>query len=155
MSWSNPGKNWEDAAINYQADWIKGNVEAQLEYRENEKMIEPAYIETLNGYMDEARKTAIWNVEQAKNPIVYCTLGIVGEAGEFADKIKKTIRGDKDITDPLVRMDLLLEAGDVLWYLTNAMFEMGFTLQDVAECNINKLRSRAARGVLKADGDHR
>ena len=138
MSWSNPGAYW---------------TEEQLE--KEKTMADLAYLETLNEYMDEARKTASWNVEQAKNPIIYCTLGLVGEAGEFADKIKKTIRGDKDITDPLVRGDLMLELGDSLWYLVNAAYELGFTLQDIAEANINKLRSRAERGVLKADGDHR
>lgn len=115
-------------------------------------------ISTLNEYMTEARKTAIWNKRQAIDPVSYCTHGIAGESGEFADKVKKVIRDDLAYDDPRIREDLALELGDVLWYVTNLAAELGYSLQDIAEMNITKLRDRQARGVLRdgnASGDHR
>src|SRR5579872_5461820 len=114
------------------------------------------YISTLQAYEDDARKTANWNeAQQQMSPVVYCTLGLVGESGEFADKIKKTIRNGYHVSDVDVRKDLLLELGDTLWYLSNLAVELGSSLQEVAELNIVKLRDRQARNVIAASGDHR
>jgi NTP pyrophosphatase (non-canonical NTP hydrolase) len=86
-----------------------------------------------------------------KYALIYPALGINGEAGEIAEKVKKHLRGDKEIN----REDLLKEAGDVLWYITSFADDLGYTLQDVAVLNMSKLSDRKERGVLKGSGDNR
>ena len=80
----------------------------------------------------------------------YCALGLAGESGEYAEKIKKLIR-DGTFHSELVAKEL----GDVLWYLTRSANELGYTLQQIAEMNIVKLSDRKDRGVLKGSGDER
>ena len=86
-----------------------------------------------------------------KHAIIYLTLGLVGEAGEISEKVKKYLRGDK----PLDREGLLKELGDPLWYIASLADDLGFTLQDVVDANVEKLTSRKERGVLKGSGDDR
>lgn len=102
----------------------------------------------LNDYQNEARKTAIYPIDDG---LTYTALGLCGEAGEVAEKIKKFIRGDTTF----VESDLLYELGDVLWYLSNLAFECGYTLQEVAEVNLNKLGARMLSDTIKGDGDRR
>ena len=98
-------------------------------------------------YQEEASKTAIYP-EQYK--IVYPALGLAGEAGEVAEKVKKHIR------DGVLNVeDLKKELGDVLWYLAAIASDLGLNLDDVAESNLQKLRSRQARGVIGGNGDNR
>jgi len=104
----------------------------------------------INQYQKEAKKTAVYPEERG---LEYLTLGLVGEAGEVAEVIKKHIRGDYS---ELHASDLLLhELGDVLWYLTMLADHVGFRLSDIAEANLEKLQSRETRGVLKGSGDFR
>lgn len=80
----------------------------------------------------------------------YTALGLCGEAGEYAEKVKKGIRdGSFD------REGAILELGDVLFYLTRAAVELGVSLEEVADRNIVKLTSRNARGVIGGSGDAR
>ena len=65
--------------------------------------------------------------------------------------MKKWLRGDK----PLDKDALLKELGDPLWYITSLADDLGFTLQDVVNANVEKLTSRKERGVLKGSGDDR
>ena len=88
-----------------------------------------------------------------KNAIIYPALGLCGEAGEIAEKIKKWLRGDKG--PEIDKQALLKELGDPLWYITSLADDLGFTLQEVVNANIEKLTSRKERGVLKGDGDDR
>ena len=86
-----------------------------------------------------------------KHAIVYPTLGMMGEAGETSEKVKKWLRGDRELD----KKELLKEAGDVLWYLTSLADDLGFTLQDMVDANVEKLNSRKDRGVLQGNGDNR
>ncbi len=86
-----------------------------------------------------------------KHAIIYPTLGLCGEAGEIAEKVKKYLRGDKELD----KQALLMELGDPLWYITALADDLGFSLQDVVDANIEKLTSRKERGVLKGSGDDR
>lgn len=83
--------------------------------------------------------------------IVYPALGIAGEAGEIAEKIKKWMRGDGELN----KNALLLELGDPLWYIVALANDLGFTLQDVIDANVEKTRSRRSRNVVMGDGDYR
>lgn len=108
---------------------------------------------TFTDYQNESKKTAIY--PSLGHPVVYPTLGLMGEAGEIAEKVKKIFRDkDGEISDE--DHDLLKkEIGDVLWYLSQVATELEIQLEDVATHNIEKLKSRADRGKLKGDGDTR
>lgn len=86
-----------------------------------------------------------------KHAIVYPALGLIGEAGEISEKVKKWLRGDKELDKDA----LLSELGDPLWYITSLADDLGYTLQDVVDRNVEKLTSRKERNVLKGDGDSR
>ena len=82
-------------------------------------------------------------------------LGLVGESGEFADKVKKRIRNDAGQVTPEQRAELLKELGDVLWYVSSLSHLLGSNISEVAQINIDKLSSRKDRGVIKGEGDNR
>lgn len=88
--------------------------------------------------------------------VIYPTLGLAGEAGEIAEKVKKWVRdeGGQAISEDR-REAILKELGDPLWYIASLADDLGYTLQDVVDANHEKLISRKERGVLKGDGDNR
>jgi len=105
-----------------------------------------------NRYQIEARKTAVYP-ERLKG--IYPVLGLCGEAGEVAEKVKKIFRDNDGVVTPEIRQALMLELGDVLWYLANVAADYTISLNDLAEANLIKLRDRAARTVLGGSGDER
>jgi len=107
----------------------------------------------LNQYQNSALKTAIYP-NQGQN-FSYPALGLMGEAGEVADKLKKVIRdNDGVLTDP-VRDAVAKELGDCMWYLAVLANELDYDLNTIAEDNLLKLLSRQERGVLSGSGDNR
>jgi len=102
-------------------------------------------------YQQMARRTALYPPEDG---IIYTTLGLVGESGEIAEKVKKVIR-DKDGNFEEVHEDLAKELGDVLWYVANLAFELDFDLGEIAAMNLQKLSDRQNRGQIQGDGDNR
>jgi NTP pyrophosphatase (non-canonical NTP hydrolase) len=108
---------------------------------------------TPNEYQTAALQTAVYP-DQGNN-LIYPALGICGEAGEVAEKVKKLIRDEGGIlTDP-VREKIALELSDVCWYLAVLAYELDFTLEEVMQINLDKLASRQERGVLSGSGDNR
>lgn len=108
---------------------------------------------TFEEYQKESRKTAIY--PNLGENFVYPTLGLLGEAGEVAEKIKKIIRDNAGKITKEKREEICKELGDVLWYVAQLSTELGLSLEEVAELNIEKLKSRAERGVLHGSGDNR
>jgi NTP pyrophosphatase (non-canonical NTP hydrolase) len=108
---------------------------------------------TFEEYQVEARKTAIY--PDKDNNFVYPTLGLAGEAGEVAEKIKKVIRDGGGIVSEEKKQEITKELGDVLWYVANLAKELGISMNDVAEKNIEKLKSRQDRNQLQGSGDNR
>ncbi|MFA5421006.1 MAG: nucleoside triphosphate pyrophosphohydrolase family protein [Patescibacteria group bacterium] len=106
-----------------------------------------------NNYQKEAKKTALYP-NQGDN-YIYPTLGLVGEAGEVADKIKKIIRDENSIISSEKREEIKKELGDVLWYISQLSTELNIDLEDVAKTNLEKLLSRQKRNVLGGSGDNR
>jgi NTP pyrophosphatase (non-canonical NTP hydrolase) len=107
----------------------------------------------LNSYQTAALQTAIY--PGMSSNFVYPALGLVGEAGEVADKLKKVIRdNDGILTDP-VRDAVAKELGDVMWYLAVLAYELDYDLATIAQNNLDKLASRQERGVLMGSGDNR
>lgn len=87
--------------------------------------------------------------------LTYPTLGLCGEAGEFAEKVKKMYRDDGSVLTEERRVLMLKELGDVMWYLSACAKELGSSSAEVAKMNIDKLRSRRDRDKLHGDGDNR
>tara|TARA_B100000212_G_scaffold174337_1_gene131085 strand:- start:259 stop:588 length:330 start_codon:yes stop_codon:yes gene_type:complete len=104
-------------------------------------------------YQIKARKTAIY--PGLGSNYVYPTLGLVGESGEVAEKVKKVIRDKNGIFDQETLIGLKKELGDVLWYVSNICSELNFSLEDIAEENLNKLNKRSQEGKIKGSGDNR
>jgi len=104
-------------------------------------------------YQKKSRETAIYP-DAGKN-FIYPTLGLTGEAGEVAEKIKKVIRDEGGVISDNKREEIKKELGDVLWYVSQLSTELGLSLEDVAQFNLKKLSSRKERGVLHSDGDNR
>ncbi|MCT0214495.1 nucleoside triphosphate pyrophosphohydrolase family protein [Synechococcus sp. CS-1324] len=107
----------------------------------------------LNDYQLKARSTARYP-QVGANPI-YPTLGLCGEAGEVADKVKKVLRDRGGHFDAEVGEAIKLELGDVLWYVAQLASELGFDLETIATANLAKLASRAERDVIGGSGDRR
>ena len=82
-------------------------------------------------------------------------LGLVGEAGEAADKFKKIIRDKQGEMSEDDKQEIVKELGDVLWYIATIARYMGVSLDDIAEGNISKLQSRYERGKIGGHGDNR
>lgn len=120
---------------------------------------------SLNEYQEKAMKTCMPSCDNFS----YMMLNLVGEVGELASKIAKMQRSgwmnfseDGDI-EPQMSFaewtdfsdELMKEAGDILWQLAGLCKVMGWTLEDVAKGNLEKLASRAKRGVIDGNGDNR
>lgn len=108
---------------------------------------------TFNDYQTTSRQTAVY--PNADNNFIYPTLGLAGEAGEVAEKIKKVIRDNNGELNDDIRANVAKELGDVLWYVAQLATELGLQLDNVAAGNIEKLMSRKERGVLHGNGDNR
>ena len=106
-----------------------------------------------NEYQKKARLTAIYP-DIGSNP-VYPTLGLTGEAGEVAEKVKKVIRDKKSIFDDESKNAIKKELGDVLWYVSNLCSELNLNLDDVANINLAKLNSRMKSNKISGSGDDR
>lgn len=104
-------------------------------------------------YQEKSRKTAKY--PEAGHNFVYPVLGLAGEAGEVAEKVKKIIRDKNGVVDDEVRESIQKELGDVLWYVAQLSTEFGLSMDSVAEGNIEKLRSRFERGMINGNGDNR
>ena len=107
----------------------------------------------LSEYQSRSRATAVYPA--AGDNLLYPTLGLCGEAGEVAEKIKKMIRDDDGVLTDERRSALSQELGDVLWYLAQLATEADLELAAIAEANIEKLSSRQRRNVLQGSGDDR
>jgi NTP pyrophosphatase (non-canonical NTP hydrolase) len=104
-------------------------------------------------YQSLSRRTATY--PHAGEDMTYPALGLCGEAGEVAEKVKKTIRDDGGVLSDERREALSRELGDVLWYLAQLATEAGLELESIAADNLDKLLSRQDRGVLRGSGDDR
>jgi NTP pyrophosphatase (non-canonical NTP hydrolase) len=104
-------------------------------------------------YQSLSRRTATY--PRAGEDLTYPALGLCGEAGEVAEKVKKTLRDDGGVLSEERRAALSRELGDVLWYLSQLATEADLDLEEIAADNLEKLLSRQERGVLRGSGDDR
>jgi NTP pyrophosphatase (non-canonical NTP hydrolase) len=107
----------------------------------------------LNDYQQAALRTA--SPRDKHNEVFQLLLGLVGEAGEIAEKAKKIVRDkDSDFTqwDP---EDLKKELGDTLWYIAVLADHFDVPLEEIAHLNLTKLADRQQRNKLSGTGDNR
>jgi len=107
----------------------------------------------LNEYQKRAKTTAVYT--SAEQQLVCTVLGLNGEAGEVAEKIKKIIRDKNSVVSDLDRTEIQKELGDVLWYLAVLSDTLGIEFEAVAHMNLEKLQSRFDRGAIHGQGDNR
>lgn len=88
-------------------------------------------------------------------PLLYTILGLNGEAGELANKVKKILRDNKGVITEDLRVELRKEIGDCLWYISELAAQLGTTLDIVADENVRKLQRRQSKGTLQGSGDSR
>lgn len=104
-------------------------------------------------YQKKCKKTAVYpNI--GKN-ITYPTIGLMGEAGEVANKIKKVIRDDGSKITPEKRNEIKDELGDVMWYVAQLSTELGLKFSDVVNANLEKLLKRKKENKIHGSGDKR
>ena len=107
---------------------------------------------TINEYQNLALETAIY---PRKYKVIYPALGITGEAGECSDKIKKVIRDNNGEFTDEKKKEIAKEIGDVLWYCAALANDIGYSLDEIANLNIEKLQSRKVRNKINGSGDNR
>jgi NTP pyrophosphatase (non-canonical NTP hydrolase) len=107
----------------------------------------------MSEYQERSRVTAVY--PGAGENLLYPTLGLCGEAGEVAEKVKKMLRDDGGVLSAERREALAKELGDVLWYVAQVATEADLELEAIAEGNLAKLLSRRDRDVLQGSGDTR
>jgi len=86
--------------------------------------------------------------------LAYPALGLAGEAGEFANKVKKIIRDKRGRIDEETKQKLIDELGDVLWYVSECATVLEEALENIAVKNINKLQARHNQNKIKGSGDN-
>ena len=94
-------------------------------------------------YQSAASKTALY--PRRMSNLEYPTLGLAGEAGEVANVVKKIQRDHSGVINEEIRGKLKDELGDVLWYISACADELGITLSEIAEFNVDKLAKRHGR----------
>lgn len=101
-------------------------------------------------FFEYQHKAVSFAVYPATHKVLYPTLGLCGESGEVAEKVKKQVRDGV-----FNRHEVAKELGDVLWYLTNVCNDIGYNLEEIAKMNIEKLDSRKDRNKIQGSGDNR
>ncbi|MFP4025763.1 MAG: nucleoside triphosphate pyrophosphohydrolase family protein [Thiohalospira sp.] len=106
----------------------------------------------LNEYQKKALYTAMFKEEWA---IIYPALKLAGEAGEVAEKIGKVLRDNDGKFNENKKYEIAREIGDVLWYIATLSHNIGYSLEEIAVINIEKLADRKKRNKITGSGDNR
>ena len=137
---------------------------AQVDKELADKLAEERYIDDPTVTLDHYQKKALSTASYPRDAIAalsYVCLGLCGESGEIAEKIKKAIHksnGENSTFDKILseqKEALQKELGDVLWYLSALATELDISLSDVANTNLKKLYSRQLRKQIIGSGDER
>jgi len=100
-----------------------------------------------DSYQERTGETAVYPEDSS---VEFLALGLNGEAGEVAEKVKKHIRDGKDLDE-----ELQDEIGDCLWYMARLLDELGFSFEETAGRNVRKIVDREERGEIHGSGDDR
>lgn len=110
------------------------------------------FSKSLSSYQKAAKSFALYPEDMK---IIYPSLGLCGECGEVAEKVKKVIRDKDGEFSEKEKIEIKKELGDVLWYLANLSSDLGLSLSDIAAVNLKKLKDRKKRGKISGSGDDR
>jgi len=110
---------------------------------------------TFDNYQTNASRTAFYPRVFKNQGLYYTALGLAGEAGEVANKVKKVMRDDNGNLEEKAKAEIFDELGDGLWYCATIEDEIGVNLGDVAKLNLSKLQDRMNRNKIKGSGDKR
>ena len=130
---------------------MNGQLELDLGAQSNESN-KYKKVSDLDMYQKVALTTAIYPREQA---IIYPTLGLTGEAGEVANKVKKIIRDGSNKNDDNLVSEIKSEIGDCLWYIAVLASDFNIKLSDIASTNLEKLANRKKNNTIHGSGDNR
>ena len=130
---------------------MNGQLELDLGAQSNESN-KYRKVSDLDMYQKVALTTAIYPREQA---IIYPTLGLTGEAGEVANKVKKIIRDGSNSKDEKLVSEIKSEIGDCLWYIAVLANDFDIKLSDIASTNLIKLENRKKKDTIRGSGDKR
>ena len=130
---------------------MNGQLELDLGAQSNESN-KYKKVSDLDMYQQVAKTTAIYPREQA---IIYPTLGLTGEAGEVANKVKKIIRDGSNTNDDNLVSEIKSEIGDCLWYIAILANDFDIKLSDIASTNLEKLANRKQNNTIHGSGDAR
>jgi NTP pyrophosphatase (non-canonical NTP hydrolase) len=108
-------------------------------------MTYPTVEMSLNEYQRQSMATAPGGVTVWETEMAVAGLGLAGEAGEVADHIKKVIGHGHALDREYIKKEL----GDVLWYIQYEASLIGYTLEEVAQANIDKLKARYPEGFSR------
>lgn len=110
--------------------------------------------------LKEYQERAMTTCMPSSNNFSYMFLNLVGEVGEFASKVAKAIRKEENCIEyndlevtVTNNVELQKEAGDILWQLSGLCTVMGWSLEDIAQQNLDKLAARKAVGTIDGNGD--
>ena len=108
-------------------------------------------------YQERAKKYDLSEVSTDLKSVGFIekVLGLVGEAGETADKIKKILRDKDGVVSDDDRDLIVKELGDTLWYIASIARYLEVPMSEVAEVNLSKLESRYQRNQIHGEGDKR
>ncbi len=106
-------------------------------------------------YQKEAHQFSAYPPDRMGDVYPYPVMGLTEEAGEVAGKFKKILRDKEGRIGPTDELEIQKELGDVLWYMAEMCTLYGWSLEEVAQLNIQKLSSRKARGTIQGSGDSR
>lgn len=109
---------------------------------------------SFDDYQAGTARTAIYPGRGEIGGVLYTALGL-GEAGEVQNKVKKILRDDNSVITPERRDAIAQELGGNLWYISQLATELGLSLSDIAQQNLDILASRQQRGVIQGEGDER
>lgn len=121
--------------------------------QEAENFLKEKYkMSDFRSYQLSASSTAIY---PDNYKILYPALGLAGEAGEVANKVKKIVRDGPENMPKDWRDQLASEIGDVLWYCAALATDLNLSLATIASQNEAKLRRRKEADTLGGSGDNR
>lgn len=110
---------------------------------------------TGNEYQEAAMTTRTPETYDESKLIIYPTLGLAGEAGEVSDKVKKVLRDNKGEFTAEAKRAIALELGDVQWYCAALAKDLGYTIEEIWQMNLDKLADRKLRNRIHGNGDYR
>lgn len=148
---------WENKEFgHYKCDCVPATKEQIKKLADNirneNKYFDDYQNKTHQFFVSDGEKYKVKN-DNKKLLVARLALGICGESGEIAEKVKKYLRGDYPLKD--LKKKISKEAGDKLWYLSEFLSIFNIKLSDVAQQNLDKLADRRKRGVIIGDGDDR